>query len=294
MNAKIFLADVDERTGQMTPETLLECIKKNKIQNIKAIITMYLGGYAENVYEFYKIKKKFNCYLIEDACHALGSAYKYKKNFYKIGSCIHSDLSTFSFHPLKTITSGEGGLVTTNNINLYKKILHFKSHGIIKKNHWDYDIEHAGFNYRLSDINCALAFSQLKKINKFIKFRKNIFNFYKNNLAYQKLISFPDFKNFNLSSFHLFIIKINFKKLSVTKDDFFKKILNDKIFLQFHYKPIFFFKKIAQNKYHKKDFPGAMHYYKYYVSLPIYFGLSNEKLIYIIKKIKLFIKQYTK
>lgn len=294
LQARIFLADVDNRTGQMTPETLLECIKKNKIQNIKAIITMYLGGYAENVYEFYKIKKKFNCYLIEDACHALGSAYKYKNNVYKIGSCIHSDLSTFSLHPVKTITSGEGGFVTTNNVNFYKKISHLRSHGIIRKNHWNYDIEHTSFNYRLSDINCALAFSQLKKINKFIKFRKNIFNFYKNNLACQKLITLPDFKNFNLSSFHLFIIKINFEKLLVTKDDFIKKMLKNKIFLQFHYKPIFFFKKIVQHKYHKQDFPGSMHYYKYFVSLPIYFGLSNEKLLYIVKKIKLFIKQYAK
>ena len=292
LQARIFLADVDDKTGQMTPKTLLDCIKKNKIKNIKTIITMYLGGYAENVYEFYKIKKKFNCYLIEDACHALGSAYKYKNNVYKIGSCIHSDLSTFSLHPVKTITSGEGGFVTTNNINFYNKILHFRSHGIIKKNHWNYDIKQSGFNYRLSDINCALAFSQIKKINKFIKFRKKIFNFYKKNLGYNKLISFQDFKNFNLSSFHLFIIKINFEKLSVTKDYFIKKMLKNKIFLQFHYKPIFFFKKLLKHKYHKKDFCGSMKYYKSAVSLPIYYRLSNDKLLYIINKIKLFIKRH--
>jgi len=292
--ARIFLADVDSRTGQMTPGTLLSCIKENKIKNIKAIITMYLGGYAENIYEFYKIKKKYNCYLIEDACHALGSAYKYKNNIYKVGSCMHADLSTFSLHPVKTITSGEGGIVTTNNINFYKRILLYRSHGIIKKNHWNYDIKFAGFNYRLSDVNCALGLSQLKKIKEFLKFRKNIFNFYKKKLNDQKVLHFPCYKNIKLSSFHLFIIKINFNQLSVNKDYFIKAMLKNKIILQFHYKPIFLFKKLLKKKYNKKNFSGAIKYYKSFVSLPIYYGLTNGKLMYIIKKIKLFIKHHSK
>ena len=115
MNAKIFLADVDPLTGQMTPQTLLETIKRNKLKEIKVILTMYLGGYPENVVEFYNIKKKFNCYLIEDACHALGAKYLFNKKYVSIGSCKHSDISTFSLHPVKTITTGEGGLITTND-----------------------------------------------------------------------------------------------------------------------------------------------------------------------------------
>jgi dTDP-4-amino-4,6-dideoxygalactose transaminase len=111
MNAKIFLADVDSLTGQMTPETLLGCIRKNKLKKIKAIVTMYLGGYPENVIEFYNIKKRFNCYLIEDACHAFGAKYEYNKKYFNIGSCKHSDIAVFSFHPVKTITTGEGGAI---------------------------------------------------------------------------------------------------------------------------------------------------------------------------------------
>ena len=170
MNAKIFLADVDPLSGQMTPETLLECIKSNKLKKIKAIVTMYLGGYPENIIEFYNIKKKFNCYLIEDACHALGSKYLFNKRFLPIGSCNHSDISTFSLHPVKTITSGEGGLITTNNKFFYNRIISLRSHGIhrIKNFHWKYDISEGGFNYRLSDINCALSLKKLKKINKII------------------------------------------------------------------------------------------------------------------------------
>ena len=109
MKAKIFLADVDSLTGQMTPKTLLDCIKNNKLKKIKAIVTMYLGGYPEHVLEFYNIKRKLKCYLIEDACHAFGAKYLFNKKFLPIGCCKHSDISTFSLHPVKTITTAEGG-----------------------------------------------------------------------------------------------------------------------------------------------------------------------------------------
>ena len=108
MNLKVYLVDVDENTGQITPEKILDCIRRNKLKKIKALITMYHGGYPENVKKIYDIKKKYNFFIIEDACHALGSEYQYKNIFYKVGSCKHADISTFSLHPLKTITSGEG------------------------------------------------------------------------------------------------------------------------------------------------------------------------------------------
>ena len=174
IGAKIYLADVSPETGQMQPDNVIKCIEKNKIKKIKLILTMYLGGYPENVVEFYKIKKIYKCILIEDACHALGSKYKYKNKFYKIGSCKHSDISTFSLHPLKTITSGEGGVVTTNNKKIFQKMLLFRSHGIRRNEnkHWEYDVIENGFNYRICDINCALAISQLNRINSFLTSRK--------------------------------------------------------------------------------------------------------------------------
>ena len=142
LGAKIYLADVDLETGQMTPKSLLECIKINKLKKIKIILTMYMGGFPENLIEFHKIKKKFNCLLIEDACHAFGSEYKFNKKLIKVGACKHSDISTFSLHPLKPITTAEGGIITTNNELMAKKIKNFRSHGIIRNNkfHWKYDI----------------------------------------------------------------------------------------------------------------------------------------------------------
>ena len=244
MEASIFLADVDPLTGQMTPRTLLECIKNNKLKKIKVIFTMYLGGYPENVFEFYKIKKKFNCYLIEDACHAMGAKYAFKKKYLYIGSCYHSDISTFSLHPVKTITAGEGGVITTNNKDIFDKIISLRSHGINKnrKYYWKYDISRLGFNYRLSDINCALALSQLKQIDKFINYRKKIFEIYKKKLeSITNLIDFPDYIK-NKPSYHLFLISINFKKINSTKDKLLKFLTKNNIFCQYHYIPIYKFK----------------------------------------------------
>jgi dTDP-4-amino-4,6-dideoxygalactose transaminase len=292
MNAKIFLADVDPFTGQMTPKTLLECIKNNKLKKIKAIVTMYLGGHPENVIEFYNIKIKFNCYLIEDACHAFGSKYLFNKSFISIGSCKHSDISTFSLHPVKTITSGEGGLITTNSKVFYNRIVSLRSHGIDKdKNfHWKYNLSRSGFNYRLSDINCALALSQLKKLNNFINYRKKIFNTYRAYLAkVNNLITFPFYKE-KKSSYHLFLTSINFNVKKLTKDKLLKFLKKNNIFFQYHYIPIYKF-KLFNNKINLKFYKGAETYYKNTVSLPIFYNLTPIKQKLIIQKFISFFKQ---
>jgi len=216
MNARIYLADVDSFTGQMTPKTLIDCINKYKIKKIKAVVTMYLGGYPENIIEFFKIKKKYKFFLIEDACHALGAKYFFNNTYISIGSCKHSDIATFSLHPVKTITSGEGGVVTTNNKLIYEQIVLLRSDGIKKnkKLHWKYNISRPSFNYRLSDLNCALALSQLKKIKKFINYRKKIYDFYRSHLKINQ--NFINMKKYSkiMPSFHLYLLSINFKKIS--------------------------------------------------------------------------------
>jgi dTDP-4-amino-4,6-dideoxygalactose transaminase len=292
MNAKIFLADVNPLTGQMTPETLLECIKNNKLRKIKAIVTMYLGGYPENAIEFYKIKKKFNCYLIEDACHALGARYFNNKKYLPVGCCKHSDISTFSFHPLKTITSGEGGLVTTNNKFFYDKILSLRSHGIDKDRnfHWKYNLSKSGFNYRLSDINCALGLGQLKKIDKFIDYRRKILNIYKAGLnGIVNSISLP-LENSNKPSYHLFLISINFKEIGSTKDKLLKFLKKNNIFCQYHYIPIYKF-KLFKKKINLSFYQGTEYYYKNSFSLPIFYNLKRNMQKKIISKIRLFLNK---
>lgn len=293
IGAKIFLADVDPLTGQMTPRTLLECIKNNKIKKIKVIVTMYLGGYPENVVEFYNLKKRFNCLIIEDACHALGAEYLFKKKYLHIGSCKHSDISTFSLHPVKTITSGEGGLVVTNNKIFYNKIISLRSHGICKDEnfHWKYDVKESGFNYRLSDLNCALALSQLKRINNFIDYRKKIFSVYCSNLKkFSNLISFPFYKE-KRPSYHLFLISIHFGIKKFTKDKLLKFFKSNNIFFQYHYIPIYKF-KLFGNRINLKFYKGAEIYYKSTVSIPIFYNLTPVKQKLIIQKFISFFKKF--
>ena len=289
MGAKIFLADVDKHTGQMTPETLLMCIKKNNLKKIKAIITMYLGGYPENVYEFYKLKKKNKFYIIEDACHALGASYYYKEKQIMIGSCKHSDLAIFSTHPVKSITTGEGGIVTTNKKSYYENLKKFRSHGIKRKSntHWQYDISKTGFNYRLSDINCALGLSQITKLKKFIQERKKNNDYYLSKLKkLNRYLHLNNYSNNNRSAYHLFLVGIDFKKIKSTKKNFFNYLKRYKIFAQFHYIPLYRFSLFKKKKYF---FPNSEYYFATKVSLPLFFNITKAQQDYVINKVKNFL-----
>jgi len=285
LGAKIYLADVDTDSGQITTNTVKECIKFNKIKKIKCIITTYLGGHVNEIERFYKLKKKLKCFLIEDACHALGTKYFIKKKKYSIGSCKHSDLSTFSLHPLKTITSGEGGLVTTNNRKIYNKIILLRSHGILRsKQHFQYNVIVPGFNYRLSDINCALALSQIKKIPKFLAERKIIAKNYNKLLnKYEKIVSCPILKDNLLSSWHLYQVRVDFKKMNLSKTNLIKNLLKKGIITQIHYIPIYNHEiyKNLKTKIHK----NSKKFYDRTLSLPIFIGLKYSEQKYIIKSL---------
>jgi dTDP-4-amino-4,6-dideoxygalactose transaminase len=285
LGAKIFFADVDKQSGLITPDAIIRCIKLNKLKKVKAFVVQYMGGFPDHNEKFYKLKKKLKCLLIEDACHAFGAKYTVKKKLYKIGSCKHADISTFSFHPLKPITTGEGGCVTTNNKKIFEKIIKFRSHGMTrdKKKHWNYDIETIGFNYRLSDINCALGLSQINKLNFFINKRKKIYNYYKLKLNnYKNLISFPKYNNKNYSSFHLVLINLNFKNL-IKKNNFLNYMVKNKIFCQYHYIPLNKFSLINTKAVNLNDYKT---YFLQTVSIPIHHHLSFEDIKYVVDKIK--------
>lgn len=292
LGAKIYLADVDPITGQMNPKNVIDCIAKNKIKKIKLIITMYLGGSPENAVEFFKLKKKYSCYVIEDACHAFGAQYYYNNKKFVVGSCAHSDICTFSFHPAKTITTGEGGLISTNKKKIYEKLLLLRSHGIKRKDkHWEYTIEYSGFNYRISDINCALGFSQLKRVGLIIKKKAKLALFYIKFLKkYDKICILPKYSKNSINAHHLFLAHFKFNN-KISKESFIKFMLKNNIILQIHYIPIFFFKKIFNSKKNvKKYFPGSIKYYKSCVSLPLYYDLNKKNLKFILYKIDQFFK----
>ncbi len=298
MGAKIILSDVSKETGQMTPQNLEECIKKNKLKKIKAVIIMYNGGDPLNAEKFYKLKKKYNFNLMEDACHALGGKY-YTKKVTFVGSCKFSDISTFSFHPIKSITTCEGGMITTNNKKLYQKMKLLKNHGILRKKssknnyHWNYKILLPGYNYRLSDVNCSLGNSQLKKLNRLISRRRDIAKLYNDKLRDLKaFINLPSQKSYDKTSFHLFLITFNLNKFKISRNAIIKKLFKSGIITQVHYIPV------NSHPYYKKyrsvKLPGAEEFYKSCLSLPIFPDLKNSEISYICNKIKILIKKFKK
>jgi len=294
LGANIFLVDVNKNTGQITPQDIEYCIKKNNLKNIKAIITMYLGGNPINVINFFKIKKKLKCYLIEDACHALGSTYINNGKNYKIGSCQHSDISTFSMHPLKSITSGEGGIITTNSNKIFKRSSLQRNHGIVRsKKHYHYNIKEAGMNFRLSDINSALAISQLKKIESFIKRRNQIRILYNHLLSKNEFLLKRNYKTEEtISACHLYQIQVDFDKLKINRNKLMDELKKKNIITQVHYIPIY--EHTLYKKLKKKFLTNTDFFYRSTISLPIFFKLKNSEINYICKTLNSILIKFKK
>ena len=288
LGAKVFLADVDKYTGQMTPQDVIDCCRKFNLKTVKAVIVMYHSGKPLNAEKFKNLKKKYNCTIIEDACHALGAEYKFRNKFYKIGSCKHSDICTFSLHPVKTITTGEGGIVTTNNQKIAKKVKSLVSLGINrKKKHWEYDVDNYGLNLRMNDFQSALGISQLKKINVFLRKRESLFEKYIFRLKEIDSINLPSSNKNYKSANHLFIINIKgFNKFK--KEKLIKYMLKNKIILQYHYIPIYKF-KVFKDKFMSKN---AEIFFKTSVSLPIFYNMSLKSLKKVTDHLKKYFKIY--
>ena len=240
---KIDFVDIDKNTFNLSIDLLEKKLKKAKKNNSlpKAIIIVHLAGLPANPLRLKKLSKIYNFYIIEDASHSLGAKYFNKK----VGSCIWSDLCIFSFHPVKIITSGEGGCVTTNNKKFYERMLLYRNNGIeknkrqfIKKNTgpWYYEQQSIGYNFRLNDIQAALGISQLKKINLFLKKRNKIAKFYKDNLKSLPLNFQLVGKNF-YSSYHLFIIQIN-KNFKKYYKNLFLFLRKNNLLVNLHYLPV--------------------------------------------------------
>ncbi len=286
--AKIDFVDIDLKNYSLCPTKLENKLKSTKKKFLpKAIVLVHFAGYATNLERIKRLSKKYNFKIIEDASHALGGKYK---NSY-IGNCQFSDVCVFSFHPVKSITTGEGGLITTNSKKISAKINLFRNHGInrdkkfllnktLKINHYE-QIE-LGFNYRMSDIAAALGISQANRLKKFTHKRISVAKFYDKeliNLPIQKPIFSKD------SSWHLYVILLKNNSIRKKLFEFLKK---RKINCQIHYIPIHihpYYKKIG---FKKKDFPNSVEYYERCLSLPIFFDLKFSAQKKIISLIKIF------
>ena len=277
VEAKPIFVDIKE-DGNIDLDLCEEELKKDS--SIKAIYVVHFSGNPIEQEKLKYLKETYNIKILEDCAHSLGASF----GNIKAGSCENSDCSILSFHPVKHITTGEGGAVTTNSKEIYEKLLELRAHGIKRLPDfapWYYEMHSLGFNYRITDMQAALGISQLKKLDSFVKRRKEIALKYDKallNSVVKPLYSF----NQN-SSYHLFVVKVDFSKLNISKVELFNKMREKYIGLQLHYIPINKQPYYKSFGYGNEDTPIMNKYYDECFSLPMYSSLSNEEQEYVIK-----------
>ncbi|MFH1777834.1 MAG: UDP-4-amino-4,6-dideoxy-N-acetyl-beta-L-altrosamine transaminase [Candidatus Omnitrophota bacterium] len=287
--AKPVFADIDEKTVNINPEE----IKRHINKKTKAVLPVHFAGLPCEMESIYAIAKKNNLIIIEDACHALGAKYKAGTTYTNVGSCRHSDMTVFSFHPVKHITTGEGGAITTNNKNYYKKLLALRNHGMYKDKNtakrgpWYYEMRDLGFNYRITDFQCALGLSQLKKINSFIRRRRQIAAVYNQAFGNIESIEVPYSPKNSDHAYHLYVLKIDFKQFNTTRSKFSTQLKKRGILTQVHYIPIYHQPFYCKSKTcGKLKFKISEAYYKKAISIPIYPAMTDGDVRRVISSVR--------
>lgn len=292
--ARPVFADVDPETYNIDPVSIEEHIT----EKTKAIVAVDFTGQAVKIKEIRKICDRYHLVFIEDAAHAIGSKYCGRP----IGS--FADMTCFSFHPVKTVTSGEGGAITTNSKEFYKKLLLAHTHGITHEKDlmeeacnegaWYYEQLSLGYNYRMTDFQAALLRSQLNKLGGFSTRRKEIVNKY--NEAFSKIPEIIIQKEIPESDScrHLYIIRLDFEKLSCTRRDFFDAMAAENIQCQVHYIPVYWFPYYKRLGYKKGLCPVAEKIYQGIMSIPLYPRMTDQDVEDVIHAVRKVIENHRK
>lgn len=276
--AEIDFVDIDPRTFNICVDTLkaklIEAEKAGKLPKI--LVVVHMAGQSANMRSIHALSQKYNFKIIEDASHAIGGSYLNQK----VGSCQYSDVTVFSFHPVKIITTGEGGMALTNNKSIAQKMMNFRSHGITRdpdmwtnasNDVWYYEMQELGLNYRLTDLQAALGLSQLKDIKRNIDKRNELAQNYNNMLDTEKLV-LPYVRECNVSAFHLYIIQLKDKK---RRSMVFNQLRDAGIGVNVHYIPVHLQPYYANLGFKRGDFPKAEEYYEGALTIPLYPNLSS-------------------
>lgn len=275
--AKPVFADINPDTYNIDV-----CDLERKITDkTKVIVAVDYTGQPCELDEIRKVAEKYNLTVIEDGAHALGADYRGKK----VGSISH--MTTFSFHPVKHITTGEGGMITTDDESLYKRLLLFRSHGITRDNammtrnegDWYYQQLALGYNYRITDIQCALGISQMNRLDAFIERRRKLVSRYNSAFKNVKGVKIPYMQEGCNSSWHLYVIQVEDRK------DVFCKLRSAGIGVNVHYIPVYKHPYYEKNGYDKVVCTNAEEFYKHIISLPLYPDLTEEMQDYVIDKV---------
>ena len=278
-------ADVDPKTYNIDPED----IRRKITDRTKAIIAVHLAGQPCDMDAIHSIAREHGLIVIEDGAHALGSVYKGKK----VGSM--SDMTTFSFHPVKPITTGEGGMIVTDNEDFYKKMVLFRSHGITRDDSimtrndgpWFYQQFDLGYNYRITDIQCALGCSQMKKLDRFLARRKEIVARYNEAFADCDNIITPYQLSDTESGWHLYMVQVK----NCDRRQVFEAMREKGIGVNVHYIPVYMHPYYQEHGYETVHCANAEEIYSHIISLPLYPGLTFEQQDYVIDALKSLCKE---
>lgn len=287
LGARPIFADIEPDTGNIDVDLIEPAIT----EKTRAIVPVHFAGHPVELEKAAKSAKKHGLILIEDACHAIGAQYR----DINIGNCKYSDMAVFSFHPVKAITTGEGGAVLTNDEGFYKKLITFRHHGVTKEceafqkrkedcGRWYYEMQYLGYNYRLSDIHCALGISQLKKLDRFIQRRREIADKYSSAFKYNDFFDIPVERNYAKSAWHLYPIRLT-DKFKSCKAEIFAGLRERGLGVQVHYIPIHVQPYYQQLGYRKGSCPNAEDFYEREISLPLYPAMSQGDIDFVIKNV---------
>jgi UDP-4-amino-4,6-dideoxy-N-acetyl-beta-L-altrosamine transaminase len=288
---KITFADIDPNTAIIDIDAIKKILESSSKGSYQGIIPVDFAGYPVDLEKLRKLADEYGLWIIEDACHAPGGYFIDSTGIKQYcGNGKYAELAIFSFHPVKHITTGEGGMITTNDKNLYQKLLMLRSHGITKnpdfmtENHggWYYEMQMLGYNYRLPDINATLGISQLKQAATGIKRRQEIAKMYDDAFS-DKIQTIKPAVNVN-HAYHLYVIQVK------NREEVYNKLRERGIFAQVHYIPVHCLPYYQNLGYKKGSMPYAEKYYEQCLSLPMYPAMNNEEVEYVINKIKEFVK----
>ena len=268
VGAKVRFADVDPTTGNLDPASVEALITSRT----RAIVPVHLAGMPVDLAELWAIAKRRGLRVIEDACHALGASY----HGTPIGGG-DSDAVVFSFHPVKHITTGEGGAVITRDADLKRRVDRLRQHGIVREaGAWAYEVVELGWNYRLSDLSCALGLAQLAKLDTFVARRRELVARYRTELAGSSGVVLPVEPADRRSAYHLFAVAIDFERLDTTRQRVIDELAAAGIGTQVHYIPLLHHPLHAARNPDQRTGPGAAHYFARTLSLPLFPAMSGD------------------
>jgi len=302
--AEVVFADVDAATGLMRPEDLQEAHAKAVNRKIKAVIPVHLNGQCVDMEAVAGLAGRNGLRIIEDACHAIGATYRTRSGEdVRVGACRHSDMAVFSLHPVKTIAMGEGGVVTTNDPDLHAALLRLRNHGMVREasrfvqrdeafdadgqpNPWYYEMSEPGYNYRASEIHCALGQSQLRKLDRFLARRRELADAYDRALAPLAPVVQPVPRVAGCASgWHLYVVQVDFKAFGATRPSLMRSLLGRGIGTQVHYLPVHR-QPYYRSRYGNTQLSGADAYYASCLSLPLFPAMSENDVHRVVQALR--------